>query len=50
MTELCEVVITAPDPEWLISLTRELASRRTMRRCSQLRARALGLPMARPSA
>ena len=26
MTELCEVVITAPDPEWLISLTRELVT------------------------
>jgi periplasmic divalent cation tolerance protein len=28
MTELCEVVITAPDPEWLASLTRELVSER----------------------
>jgi periplasmic divalent cation tolerance protein len=26
MTELCEVVITAPDPEWLLDLTRQLVS------------------------
>ena len=26
MTELCEVVITAPDPEWLLGLTRELVA------------------------
>ncbi|HUC23857.1 MAG TPA: divalent-cation tolerance protein CutA [Streptosporangiaceae bacterium] len=26
MTELCEVVITAPDPEWLYSLTRVLVA------------------------
>jgi periplasmic divalent cation tolerance protein len=24
MTELCEVVITAPDPNWLLDLTRQL--------------------------
>lgn len=24
MSDLCEVVITAPDPEWLIELTRQL--------------------------
>jgi periplasmic divalent cation tolerance protein len=28
MTELCEVVITAPDPAWLRSFTRELVDRR----------------------
>jgi periplasmic divalent cation tolerance protein len=28
MTELCEVVITAPDPGWLRSFTRELVDRR----------------------
>lgn len=28
MTDLCEVVITAPDPEWLRNLTRELVERR----------------------
>ncbi|MHA6628352.1 divalent-cation tolerance protein CutA [Pseudonocardia sichuanensis] len=28
MTELCEVVITAPDPEWLRGFTRELVDRR----------------------
>ena len=26
MSELCEVVITAPDPEWLLGLTRELVA------------------------
>jgi periplasmic divalent cation tolerance protein len=26
MTELCEVVITAPDPEWLLDLTRQLVN------------------------
>lgn len=26
MSDLCEVVITAPDPDWLLSLTRELVS------------------------
>ena len=26
MTELCEVVITAPDPEWLFSLTHALVA------------------------
>ena len=26
MTELCEVVITAPDPEWLFRLTRALVA------------------------
>jgi len=26
MSELCEVVITAPDPEWLLEITRQLAS------------------------
>ena len=26
MTELCEVVITAPDPEWLLDLTRQLVT------------------------
>lgn len=26
MSELCEVVITAPDPEWLLALTRQLVS------------------------
>jgi periplasmic divalent cation tolerance protein len=24
MNELCEIVITAPDPEWLLELTRQL--------------------------
>jgi periplasmic divalent cation tolerance protein len=24
VTELCEVVITAPDPDWLLDLTRQL--------------------------
>jgi periplasmic divalent cation tolerance protein len=28
MTELCEVVITAPDPAWLRSFTRELVEQR----------------------
>jgi periplasmic divalent cation tolerance protein len=28
VTELCEVVITAPDPAWLRSFTRELVDRR----------------------
>lgn len=28
MTELCEVVITAPDPKWLHSFTRELVDQR----------------------
>lgn len=28
MTELCEVVITAPDPDWLRRFTRELVDRR----------------------
>ena len=27
MTELCEVVITAPDPDWLLSLTRDLVAK-----------------------
>ncbi|OZM82302.1 divalent cation tolerance protein CutA [Pseudonocardia sp. MH-G8] len=27
MTELCEVVITAPDPDWLRRFTRELVDR-----------------------
>ncbi len=26
MTELCEVVITAPDPDWLLDLTRQLVT------------------------
>ena len=26
MSELCEVVITAPDPDWLLDLTRELVN------------------------
>jgi len=26
MSELCEVVITAPDPEWLLEITRQLVS------------------------
>ena len=26
MTDLCEVVITAPDPEWLLDLTRQLVT------------------------
>jgi periplasmic divalent cation tolerance protein len=26
VTELCEVVITAPDPDWLLDLTRELVA------------------------
>ena len=26
MTDLCEVVITAPDPEWLFHLTRALVA------------------------
>ena len=26
MSELCEVVITAPDPEWLLETTRQLVS------------------------
>lgn len=26
MTDLCEVVITAPDPAWLFNLTRELVA------------------------
>ena len=26
MIELCEVVITAPDPDWLLSLSRELVA------------------------
>jgi periplasmic divalent cation tolerance protein len=26
MAELCEVVITAPDPDWLLDLTRELVT------------------------
>lgn len=26
MAELCEVVITAPDPDWLLGLTRELVT------------------------
>ena len=26
MTELCEVVITAPDPDWLLDLTRQLVA------------------------
>lgn len=26
MAELCEVVITAPDPDWLIALTRQLVA------------------------
>lgn len=26
MTDLCEVVITAPDPEWLLELTRQLVA------------------------
>jgi periplasmic divalent cation tolerance protein len=26
VTELCEVVITAPDPDWLLDLTRELVT------------------------
>ena len=26
MSELCEVVITAPDPDWLLEMTRELVS------------------------
>jgi periplasmic divalent cation tolerance protein len=28
MTELCEVVITAPDPEWLLALVRNLVAER----------------------
>jgi periplasmic divalent cation tolerance protein len=28
VTELCEVVITAPDPAWLLDLTRELVAER----------------------
>ena len=28
MTELCEVVITAPDPDWLLDLARELVAER----------------------
>lgn len=28
MDELCEVTVTAPDPEWLASLARELIERR----------------------
>lgn len=28
MTELCEVVITAPDPDWLLDLTRDLVAER----------------------
>lgn len=27
MSDLCEVVITAPDPEWLLKLTRELVTK-----------------------
>jgi periplasmic divalent cation tolerance protein len=26
VTDLCEVVITAPDPEWLLDLTRQLVT------------------------
>lgn len=26
MTELCEVVITAPDPDWLVEFTRQLVT------------------------
>lgn len=26
MTDLCEVVITAPDPDWLLDLTRQLVA------------------------
>lgn len=26
MTELCEVVVTAPDPEWLVEFTRQLVA------------------------
>ena len=26
MTELCEVVITAPDPDWLLDLSRQLVA------------------------
>ncbi len=26
MTDLCEVVITAPDPDWLLNLTRQLVT------------------------
>ena len=26
MTELCEIVITAPDPDWLLGLTRQLVA------------------------
>jgi periplasmic divalent cation tolerance protein len=26
VTDLCEVVITAPDPEWLLNLTRQLVT------------------------
>lgn len=28
MTDLCEVVITAPDPEWLLALVRDLIAER----------------------
>lgn len=28
MSELCEVVITAPDPEWLLALVRDLIANR----------------------
>ena len=34
MTELCEVVITAPDPEWLFRLTRALVAERIVRKCA----------------
>ena len=28
MTELCEVVVTAPDPDWLVEFTRQLVTER----------------------
>ena len=47
MTELCEVVMTAPDPEWLKDFSRKLVEHATVRQRPQLRAGPVHLPMAR---
>jgi hypothetical protein len=48
MTELCEVVITAPDPDWLYSFARKLVEDRLAASAHNFTPGAVDLPMAGP--
>ena len=46
MSELCEVVITAPDPDWLLEVTRQSGKRRAVCQRAQLSPCSFYIPLA----